>query len=242
MKIFAHRGLSEYAPENTLTAFEMAIEKGAEAIEFDVQYTADGEIVVIHDFILGRTANGSGMVKDKNWDELKTLDAGSWFGENFRGIGIARLEEVLKALPANVLLNIELKRIAMDRRAGFAEELVRLIRQYPREYIVSSFDHYLLREVQEIDADVPLGLLYCSGLIDVIGYAEENGLKISAIHPSIEYVNTELVEQAHRRNIKVNVYTIKAKEQAQAVRVLGVDGIFVNHFDFISPSGQESIQ
>ncbi len=233
MIYFAHRGLSEHAPENTMAAFWAAVKAGAEAIELDVQRTKDGRIVVLHDFYLGRTNNGQGLLKERTYEELSRLDAGSWFSERFAGEKLPLLEEVLQALPPELLINIELKKLAIEPAGDFAAEVVELLRRYPRPVLISSFDHYLLKEVQRLDDTLPLGLLYGSGLIDVFAYAEQNSLKIAAIHPAIEYVSPELITRAHQRGIKVNVYTVRRKEEAELLKACGADGIFVNTFDIL---------
>lgn len=233
MRYFAHRGLSDYVPENTMSAFEEAIKEGATAIELDIQLTKDGEIIVLHDFMLGRTNDGEGLVKDKKWQELSGLDAGSWFDRRFQGLRIPTLEEVLTGLDQEIFLNIEMKRMAIDNRKEFAAKLVDLLHKYPRKVLISSFDHTLLKEVQELAENFPLGLLYCSNLMKPWEYAKANGLTIAAIHPSIEYVSKKLVDEAHQQGLDVNVYTVKTEQQAKLLARMGVDGIFVNNFDFV---------
>jgi len=96
--IFAHRGDSAHAPENTLAAFELAAERGADGIELDAKLTADGEIVVIHDPAVDRTTDGTGMVAEMSLAALRELDAGSWFGDTFKGEQIPTLAEVFEAV------------------------------------------------------------------------------------------------------------------------------------------------
>src|SRR5690348_16428729 len=96
--VFAHRGASAYAPENTLAAFELALEQGAAAIEFDVKLSADGHIVVIHDRTVERTSDGSGRVNRLPLAALQKLDAGSWFSAEFRGAKIPTLDEVFETV------------------------------------------------------------------------------------------------------------------------------------------------
>ncbi|AXF55531.1 glycerophosphodiester phosphodiesterase family protein [Salicibibacter kimchii] len=111
MNWIAHRGYSREAPENTFAAFRRAIEKGASGIELDVHVSKDGELVVMHDDDVSRTTNGKGLVRDMTASELKRLDAGSWFGEPYRGEEVPFLEEVLHFVPPEVLINIEIKNI-----------------------------------------------------------------------------------------------------------------------------------
>lgn len=234
MIYFAHRGLSEHTPENTMTAFQAAVTAGAKAIELDVQRTKDGQVAVMHDFYLGRTNNGQGLLKDYTYEELSRLDAGSWFAPEYAGERLPLLEDVLRQLPAEILLNIELKKLAIEAGSDLAASVVKLLRQYPRPALISSFDHYLLREVQNLDDTLPLGLLYGSNLIDVFAYAKQSGLKISAIHPSIECVSPELIERAHQLGIKVNVYTVRRRREADMLRACQADGIFVNTLEVVS--------
>lgn len=233
MMCFAHRGLSEHTPENTMAAFQAAVKAGAKAIELDVQRTKDGQVVVMHDFYLGRTNNGEGLLKDYTYEELSRLDAGSWFSTEYAGERLPLLADVLRQLPADILLNIELKRLACETDSDLAALVIELLRQYPRPVLISSFDHYLLKEVQSIDNTLPLGLLYASNLIDVFAYAEQSGLKISAIHPSIDCVSPELIKRAHQLGIKVNVYTVRRREEVALLKQCQVDGIFVNTLEVV---------
>lgn len=240
MKIYAHRGLSQHAPENTMVAFQAAVTAGAEAIELDVQRTKDGQIVVMHDFYLGRTNQGSGLVMDHTYDQLQGLDMGAWFDPKFKGEKIPLLEEVMAQLPPHILINIELKKPAIDSQGDLGRKVVDIIHQYTRPVLVSAFDHYLLKQVQDLDPDLDLGLLYSSNLIDVFAYARQNGLKLKAIHPSIEYVSPPLVDRAHQLGLEVNVYTIRQIQEVDLLRSWGVDGIFVNTFEIVTKACNES--
>src|SRR3990172_9288447 len=105
--IFAHRGASAHAPENTLAAFRRALDDGSPAIEFDVKLSADGHAVVIHDQTVDRTTDGHGRVRELTLEQLKALDAGGWFDSAFRGERIPTLDEVLASLDRRALMNIE---------------------------------------------------------------------------------------------------------------------------------------
>ncbi len=105
----AHRGDTKNAPENTIPAFESAVKLGAQQIEFDVQLSKDGQLVIMHDPTVDRTTNGTGAVSDLTFEELRALDAGSWFGPAFAGTQIPTLRETLEAIPTKVLCNVHLK-------------------------------------------------------------------------------------------------------------------------------------
>lgn len=108
-QLCAHRGDVAVAPENTIPAFESAVKKGAPQIEFDVNLSKDGHLVIMHDATIDRTTNGKGKVTDFTLEELKALDAGSWFDPKFKNTRIPTLRETLEAIPENVLCNVHLK-------------------------------------------------------------------------------------------------------------------------------------
>lgn len=152
-KVIAHRGASAYAPENTMTAFEKAIELGAQGLELDVQLSSDGKLVVIHDEKLDRTSNAKGWVKDKTLDELKSLDFGSWFSKAFAGEKIPLLDEVMELISAwDGILNIEIKSgvvIYPDIEQKVAAAISKF--NMHDRIIVSSFNHYSLVNLRKID-------------------------------------------------------------------------------------------
>ncbi len=161
--VVGHRGSSGTAPENTLAAFRQAIDAGADMVELDIRMTRDFHFVVIHDRTVDRTTNGHGPVWEKSLQELKLLDAGSWFSARFRGEQIPTLREVMDILPPRVGLNIEVKTDG-DPRPGRAleESLVLILREQRMEgpCLVSSFDHRHLRRLHRLDPDLRLGALY----------------------------------------------------------------------------------
>ncbi len=105
----AHRGDQGVAPESTIPAFVAAVKAGAQQVEFDVQKTSDGKLVVIHDLWLDRTTTGKGNVKDVAFDEIRSLDAGVKFDPKFAGTKVPTLEETLDCFPRNIILNVHLK-------------------------------------------------------------------------------------------------------------------------------------
>src|SRR5512135_624414 len=142
MMVVAHRGSSGSAPENTLAAFRMAIDAGVDMIELDVRMTRDYHLVVHHDRRLERTTNGRGLVWEKTLQELKFLDAGSWYAPRFRGETIPTLREVMDMLPAHVGLNIEVKTDGDPRKNQALEESCVLLireRRFEKRTILSSF-------------------------------------------------------------------------------------------------------
>ena len=229
--VIAHRGASGYAPENTMPAFEKALEMGAEGIELDVHLTKDGEIVVIHDHTIDRTSNGTGMVGQFTLEEIKQLDFGSWFDEKFNGTTIPTLKEVLELLKGwEGLLNIEVKSGPIIY-PEIEQKLIALIKQYgfEQKVIFSSFNHYSLCDIKKIDPAMDIGILYMCGLVEPWIYAEH--INAQALHPLFYNIIPELVEGCKKSGIKLNPYTIDDPKDMERIIKAEVDGIITNYPD-----------
>lgn len=211
--IFAHRGFSAIAPENTLAAFQAAEAAGADGIELDVQLTKDGRLAVIHDEKLNRTTNGQGYVKDWEWKDLSQLEAKYKFPEATRDIGIPQLEEVFEWMRENeIICNIELKNNEFPY-VGMEEKVIRLIRQFNYEgrVILSSFNHYSLTYVYQLAPDLETAALYSSHLYMPWKYAE--AIRAGAIHPNIRTVKSEIIRSAIEHGIQIRPYTVNKEKQ-----------------------------
>ena len=229
MEIFAHRGNSGEAPENTLSAFEQAISLGADGVELDVQASSDGVPVVIHDEELGRTAGGRGWVGEHSLGELKKLDAGSWFNGSFAGEGIPTLAEVLDLLlPSPLLINIELKTFRFPYQ-GLAGKVLGLIRErgLGERVILSSFNHLTLAEARVTAPHIRMAALLRSHLIQCWDYAQRHGFQ--ALHLSQHTISETLLAECRARKVTVRAFTVDDPEEAGKLRDWGVDGIFTNH-------------
>ena len=186
----AHRGASADAPENTLAAFDLAVEQGAELIELDVQRTWDGALVIQHDFSLGRTTTGTGLVAEHTLAGLKELDAGAWRGELWAGQRIPTLDEVLDRYGARVYLNIEIK-IGDLPQSGIEQQVAEAIRQrslYNR-VVVSSFDFATVRRLRQVDPQVRAALLAETDPDEALRMAAEIGavgLHLKAEEPQMQ--------------------------------------------------------
>jgi glycerophosphoryl diester phosphodiesterase len=234
---FAHRGASGYAPQNTLAAFLLAAEMGADGIELDVHLSADGEAVVIHDDTVDATTDGRGRVSRMKLSELKALDAGSWFGPRFAGERIPTLQEVFDAIGHRQLINIEIKVESGYHPLEQEAEVVRLIEdnQMMHRVIISSFTPRSLRRVRKMNPHIPLGLLY--------GKPEPAFLPLllrwlfvpyDALHPGLEMVRPGYVERARRRGNRVNVWTVNDVDDMRRMRDLGVDSIITDYPDILT--------
>ncbi len=228
--IIAHRGASSFAPENTTAAFRKAVELNADAIEFDVKLTKDGEMVIIHDQLLERTTNGSGKVIDCTYEELYRLDAGSFFSEEFKGEKIPLLKNVLEQFSDKLLINIEITnyKSSHDGLAGNIAALVKAMGIEKRVFF-SSFLPKNLKITSEILPEVPTALLTLPGLP---GLLSRSGLfyKISPqlIHPYYKDISAAYIKRQHAKGRKVNVWTVNQKEDMQEMIKLEVDGLITD--------------
>lgn len=223
-KVFAHRGASADAPENTMAAFEMALEMGADAIELDVQMSRDGYLVVVHDPVLERTTDGEGFVKDYTLEELQRLDAGTWFDERFRGERIPTLAQVFELVRGQAVLNVEFKLMPI-RYPGIQEALVKLIRDtdFPiGDLIVSSFEHPSLLRLQSLEPRLAIAPLFSHYP------ASFEALPGSVMHPHWGVVDEEFMATARAEGRKVNVWTANDPRAWERLRALSVDGIITD--------------
>ena len=235
MKIFAHRGASGYAPENTLIAIKQAIEMKVDGIEIDIQLTRDGRIVLMHDWKVDRTTTGRGYVYELDFDYIRTLDAGQWFTKDFIGEVVPTLEEVLDILPQDMMLNIEIKDTARHH-SKIEEKLLEVLKKYPDKFeniIVSSFHHDKIKKLQELEPKLKLALLTNSEFIEIEKYLSTNDLSSYSYHPEINHVSKEDIEKLHAKGIKIFVWTANKEEDLNYLVKLGVDGVISDYPDLM---------
>ncbi|NPU84961.1 MAG: glycerophosphodiester phosphodiesterase [Syntrophaceae bacterium] len=216
---FAHRGASARAPENTLAAVEQALALGADGVEIDV-YAVESELVVIHDPRLERTTNGQGRVMASPLAYLRSLDAG-------QGQRIPFLHEVLDLVDRRAVVNVELK------GPGTAGPAAAVVRRYVRErgwrygdVLLSSFHRRELAVAGEEAPRIPRGLLTRSPILPTKRFQVERNL--FSIHIRLDRVSRRLTDAAHRRGLKVFVYTVNREEDFRAMEAMGVDGVFTD--------------
>lgn len=213
----AHRGWSGKAPENTMAAIRLALaEPAIGGMEIDVQLSRDGVPVLIHDFTLDRTTTGSGLVMDHTLEELRELDAGIWFDEKFAGERIPTLEEALQAVKGRCTLNIELKATS-DMYPGIAEKVLELLERYEMkdEVYITSFDHDLIRQVRQLDAQVVTGLIVLGRPVLMLEQLEAAGANILSM--GYPYLTRELACEALEKGYKVIAWTIDEPRDMQIV-------------------------
>lgn len=222
--VVAHRGAMAYAPENTIAAYTLALEQGAEAIELDVHLSQDGIPVVIHDHTLERTTNGKGLVASHTFADLRGLDAGAWFSPSFAGQRILTLGEVLAWAQGRVYLKIELKTLPM-RYAGIEEKVLALLKRWDMEEQVEvfSFDHPCVRRFKALAPHIPVGVCYTGDVGDHVALARYASAEV--IHPQWMGVSREVVEAAHAAGLWVDAWTVNDPQIAQSLAEWGVDFI-----------------
>ena len=228
--IWAHRGASAYAPENTLPAFMLAEQMHAHAVELDVHLSRDGEVVVAHDEAVDRVANGTGWIVEKTLCELKTLS----FNRTHPDIAatLPTLQEVLAFLQGTQMgVNIELK-TNVFLYEGIEEKVVALVDQYGMRSrtIYSSFNHYSLMNLRQVDPHARIGLLYECGIVDPWQYA--NQLCANAIHPDYRALQAPGVVQAcEAHGVAVHPWTVDDPDSMRALAHLGVHAVITNKPD-----------
>lgn len=225
--IFAHRGASGYAPENTLPAFTLAADMGAHGIEFDVQITRDGKLVVHHDRDLGRTEAAAGRLRDWRFADLRALDVGAWFDARFAGTRMPTPAEVVEAVGDRLLLNFELVNDSW-RLDGVEEGAVALFRRMNlfERAMVSSFNPRLLWAVRRAEPRITLGALwgaFSPWHLRADWWRRRAGAE--CLHPESVLVTPAFVAQAHAQGRRVHTWTVNDGAEAGRLRALGVDMI-----------------
>jgi len=228
--IFAHRGSSLHAPENTLAAFDLALQHGADAIELDAKLTRDEQVIVIHDQSLDRTTDGSGQINSFSLAELKDLDAGSHFDSAFKGEKIPTLEEVFERFGNYTHINVELTNYATSSDQ-LPEKVAELVSRYhlERRVLFSSFNPRSLSRIHKILPQVPIGLLALPGWKGALARSWMNRwIPHQALHPEVHDVTPSLVRKIQRRQKRIFVYTVNTLDEIQTMAEMGVDGIFTD--------------
>ncbi|EMR06503.1 Glycerophosphoryl diester phosphodiesterase [Bhargavaea cecembensis DSE10] len=234
----AHRGASGHAPENTMAAFHKGFEMKADYIEIDVQMTKDGELIAIHDTTVDRTTNGTGAVGSLTFEEIRQLDAGSWFGPEFAGEKVPTFEEILDAFRGKVGILIELK--APELYPGIEEKVAEALmernlhRPNNEKIIIQSFNHESMQTSKELLPNVPHGVLAGASWADV---TEEQLAEFATyadyFNPNMNIVTHDLVADVHEADMKIYPYTSRSQEQALRLFDLGVDGIITDYTEHV---------
>ncbi len=247
----AHRGASAYAPENTIAAFMLAAEMGAQAIELDIQLSYDQQFVVCHDADISRTTNGSGAIHELDLTTLQTFDAGYHFaregdGRAFRGQGlvIPTLTEVFAAIPRSLLVNVEVKvTLPPPPDSTARHRVVQTLASwldghadlgYRERILLSSFDWAMVDAVSEAGLGLPTAYLFTPAVSLSDGLIAACSAGHVAIHPHeslIDERSRSTLAEAHALGIAINVWTVDDDDRMRELLALGVDGIVTNRPD-----------
>lgn len=238
MKVFAHRGASGDYPENTMLAFSKALSIGVDGIELDVHKSKDGQLVVIHDEDIQRTFKGMVLIKDSTLEEIKNFKCRKFeFIEN-EDCKIPTLREVFELIKnENIILNVEAKTDLIHY--DLEQDLLDLIKEYGVEdkIFISSFNHQCLNILQNLDNRFKYGALYeykkdYAPETNVVEHAKK--LNVYSINISQQLVSKEIVDLAHKNNIKVFVYTINKPNSMRKMIGFNVDGVFSDYPDLMN--------
>ncbi|MFL0798070.1 MAG: glycerophosphodiester phosphodiesterase [Cellvibrionaceae bacterium] len=220
LAIIAHRGGLGHGPENALSTIEQSLAQNVEAIEIDI-YAVDGELLITHDRLLGKSLSGSGRLQDLSKDEAKKLSLPN-------GEPVPTLTDVLQLVGKQCDINLEIK--GCD---NIVELLIETVMEFVNkdhceldQFIISSFDHRHLEKALAIQPDIKRGVLIDGVLTDYCASFEH--LKGWSLHPRITFTPRELIDDAHDRGYKVYVYTVNNEKDIQDMIDWGVDGIFTD--------------
>ena len=227
----AHRGASEYAPENTFAAFDLALELGVDHVELDVHFSRDGHIVVVHDDTLDRTTDGAGPVAEKTLAELRELDAGSWFGTDFAGERVRTLADVFERYKGRLHFHLEIK----ARAEGLASRTADMVRAHGLvdDVTITSFWKPWLEEVRAYAPEIAAGWLVPLGPVawddSIIDQAAKLGLE--QVCPRADITTPGLVTTLHSRGFVVRCHGVYTEDLMRHVVDCGADGMTINFPD-----------
>jgi glycerophosphoryl diester phosphodiesterase len=238
----SHRGASGYAPEHTLVSYDMGEKMHGDYIEIDLQMTKDGQLIAMHDEKVDRTTDGTGSVKDYTLDQIKQLDAGSWFNETYlqyakpeyEGLKVPSLEEVFQKFGKNASYYIETK--SPDIYPGMEKELLRLVDEYKinkDKLLVQSFSPDSLKIMHKLDPSVQLVQLISYRSYATVTDAEIAEVKKYAmgVGPNHTYLNEEYIQKIVGSGLEIHPYTVNDKERMKQLIDWGVTGMFTNFPD-----------
>ncbi|MFC7395333.1 glycerophosphodiester phosphodiesterase [Scopulibacillus cellulosilyticus] len=245
----SHRGASGYAPEHTIASYKLAKKLKGDYIEIDLQMTKDGRLVAMHDETLDRTTNGSGLVKDYTLDDIKKLDAGTWFNKkypekanpNYVGLKVPTLGEIIQTFGRSANYYIETK--SPDVYPGMEEKLLNILNKYKLigpnsqsgKVIIQSFSKDSLLKIHSMDANIPLIQLLSYSQNAEISQNEINNIKKYAVGvgPNYQAINRGYVQKVRNNGLLIHPYTVNDKDDMKKLLDWGVTGMFTNYPDVL---------
>lgn len=223
VEVTAHRGYSAVYPENTIPAFKGAIQVGADWAELDVQQTADGEVIVMHDSNLKRTTGLDKEVWQVTWNEIKDLDNGSWFDKKYQTVRIPTLEEVLKVCRGKIHLNIEIKPSGHDK--DLEEQVAKLLKKYHMRdtCVVSSLKYDSLRKIKQADDSIETAYITSVSYGNFTDLEYADGYSVESTLLSKSFVN-----KAQKTGKQIYVWTVNSEERLEKVVGMGIDNVITD--------------
>lgn len=227
--VVAHRGASGYAPENTLSAMKKAIEMHAEMSELDVQETADGKIILLHDNTTKRTGKKDFNIWELDYNDLKDIEVGDWFSEEYKGEPIPTLKEVIDLVNGKMKLNIELK--ANKHEKMLAERSLKVVMDsdFLDQVVFTSFKFDEIRKIRAINKEAKVGYIFGKLPQDVDVFSED----IDLLSANYKTVDAEFIKKAKVAGMEVAVWTVNKPEDMKRMIEIGVDQIITNYPDIL---------
>lgn len=233
----AHRGASGYAPENTMAAFDRSVDMQADYLELDVQMSRDGELVIIHDTTVDRTTDGTGQVGSLTLEELRSLDAGSWFSALFAGERIPTLGEVLDRYRGKIGILIEIK--APWLYPGIEQKIAEALEQRNMhlpdsgKIIIQSFDFGSMQRMKQLTPGLPVGVLVYRAQDVTAESLARFATYADYVNPSYGLIDRELVDRIHALGMRTHVWTVRTPSLVKPLLQAGVDGIITDYPDYV---------
>lgn len=231
---YSHRGFSGKYPENTMLAFEKALEAGCEGMEFDVHFSRDQQLVIIHDEAIDRTSGQHGLVKDMTYEELCQVDFSYRFSGQFGFQKIPTLREYLELVKdRDIISNIELK-TGVYEYPGIEQAVYDLLREYHMEerVVISSFNHNSVMRMKAIDPQLQCGFLSETWILGTGDYVASHG--IEAYHPEFHMLTAAETADLKDRGVAINTWTVNEESDIRQMIAIGVDGIISNYPDRVN--------
>ncbi len=239
VEVIAHRGGSHLAPENTLAAFQNAINLGVDMIEIDVEQTSDSVVVVMHDSKVDRTTNGKGSVDSLSFNYLRTLDAGSWFDKSYENEKVPTLDEVLDLINGKVKLLIEIKE-GSERYPEIEQRTVDAVRSYNAYswVIVQSFNKKAIDRVRRLDKGIKTFYLLGNNFDKYYTkLRSDNDSELKAAYDGIAVhyskLNSASVDSVKQFGLEVYTWTVDEIDEMKRMMNAGVDGIITDSPDIL---------
>ncbi|MED2840121.1 glycerophosphodiester phosphodiesterase [Bacillus wiedmannii] len=241
IKNIAHRGASAYAPEHTIAAYKLGQQLRGDYIEIDLQMTKDGHLVAMHDETVNRTTNGTGLIKEHTLEEIKQLNAGSFFYEKhpslakkeFENANVPTLEEIIKTFGHNANYYIETK--SPDEYPSMEEKLLEIIKHYGinDKVIIQSFSEASLQKIHSLDVNIPLVQLLPYKKAAQLTELEMKKYKTYCIGLGMnyKYIDSTYVKRIKKHGLEVHPFTVDNETDMKKLILWGVDGMFTNYPD-----------